>query len=349
MPEAPEYRAYAGQVEEEYAAYLAQSDDERLDSAEALFLSDKLDMARTLVERSGDRARASARGRTLETAIRKAIEARGEALRAAGFLKLKKYPEALAAIDAALELRPDHGPHIKLRARIMAEETRDAATRERLAAYREEFRSFDWASLFGSKKPIPVGWTASVGSLDLGMYEPATGTWNPVSRGPFPEIEARFGMPIPDRIPQLFSFSDLAFSWFALAGGAAGVEREQAVLPAALMAAKTREARLGGGAGVRLEALSFALRLEARTDVSWMRHDAEYLDLAGAVVSETVLDTWTWGMGLGADLAWSPARGFAVFVGIARIWPVASSEPVDSGAPTRSVLRFGIELEGARP
>lgn len=344
-PGVPEYTAYLKTLEEDYAAYLAQSDAQRLDAVEDFFRKGKIDVAAVLLERSGNSARSSARGRNLAGQIERSLKARAAALDAERYLMEYQFPLALASIDEALRLQPDTASYIKLRIRIVEAEKREAATRERFEVYKDELRSFDYASLFVSRKAMPTGFGGSLGLLWISLYDPSTSSWEPLKRGPFPELRIQYSSPIPVRTSMPFSFMDTTFQWFGAASASYGVERTEEPFPVVLVEGRTTYLFLGGGASASLEVLSFALRADAGLDVAWMRYTQERTDPVTGPLGTGSEHTWSLCFGVGASVLWSPVRDMAVRLGMYRTTPFLSSADLSNGAPGAVSFRLGLEFD----
>ena len=343
-PDSLEYRSYLTSLEAEYARYVAQTDAQRLDMVKKYFDDGKIDVAAMLLSRAGESVRTSSRGRNLSEMIDRSERARALALEAEKYLKEYQYPEALAAVDDALKLLPDSTAYIRLRSRILGAEKREAATKERFAAYREELESFDYGSLFVALKPPPKGLALSLGMMSTSMLSSSQSTWNPVERGPSPELAAKYYFPIPSQIPSPFSFTAVSFAADGFCSFGYGVTRSQTGSPVVLVEEQTTRSTLGGGASASLEALSFALRGAADLSLSWLRYMNNSRDPFSGLVSSASLDTWTLGFGLGLSLLWSPVKGTAISIGVERIWPLLCSKPIADGAPTISSIFAGVEI-----
>jgi tetratricopeptide (TPR) repeat protein len=344
-PDSAEYQAYQAGLGDEYARYLAQSADERLKIIETFLEQGRLDLAATLLERAGDGARDSARGQMLAAAVDRDQKARAAMLRAEGLFKADQYPEALAAMDEALRLKPDHAVYLRFRIRILEAEKQRAATLERLSAYRAEFEAFDYAGLFYSRKSIPVGWAGILGSGTVRGFDPAVLSWEPKEWGSYPFLELRYSWALPWFINGPFSFTELRTGAQASGGALGGVDRTSSSLAgAALFAEHTGMFWLGGGANTALEFMSIALRLDAGLEFSFLGRSSEHLSSAGDVVSSFDANIFTLGAHLGLNLQWAPSPRFAFSVGLGRTWPVMSNLSVDAGAPTRDALSFGLEM-----
>ncbi|MCX7023730.1 MAG: tetratricopeptide repeat protein [Spirochaetes bacterium] len=315
-PKNDTYRLYLEAVQEEYAKFVSESVDQRLERVEKYVDGKKYDIASALLDRLKSAGPLTSRGQLLAERCTKGIAACERARAGETWLKAGRYGEALAAVDEALALLPDDPDYLRLRAAIMREEKRDAAGRERWSLYLQELRDYDYRKLFLSRKRpgavLHVDVLAS--TIDAWDHSAATAadpdSWESAEYGPVLTIEGRYERPLPLKIPMPFSFTNVDACWYGalrLGGGVARGEKTDGLGNVSLVADTIVDTNLAAGASVRLMVLSYTLRLEADLGTGpffFTRSSRDPFGGGGESVSDEF--SWLFTASFGGSVSWMP-------------------------------------------
>jgi tetratricopeptide (TPR) repeat protein len=321
------YASYALSLEAEYASFVSTGVETRLDRAESLVDERKYDLASALLEMLSREGKLSARGEGLRERCGRGLSSARLRAEASGLLDAERYPEALAAIDQALEAVPGDPESLRLRSRIVESERRDSETRARVGGYLSELKGFDYRGLFVAHRRLGPSFRVGLGSLSLRSFDSSGGSWIELERGPFPSLDVSYERPFAQAFPSPFSFVDFDLSW-ALGGRlSGGVFRTSEGYPVtSLISDEVISGGLSAGLAARLTFLSFffsgraaleggPLLIERRSRLPFAED--------GSSLNELL---WSAGYSLGLDLGWVPAERRALILGLEWGRPILASE-----------------------
>ncbi len=317
-PENEAWHAYLRELEDEYAAFVKQSDEESVLMLQSLLSARRFDIARARFELLRKQQRLQTdEGERLGERIRRYLEAEQRILEAKDLAANSQFQTALDKVNTALALVPDDVVYLAYRDKLYQQQLDNERFHTLLTGYASEMEAFKPGQLLAEKKTPLSYLSGSLGlsSIKLMDIESSYADWETREYQNCTQASLSWeqGLFAPWKIP--LSFLSLDIAWSTTLSGVFSHRYESGMTYMAPLEVNTHSGfLLGVGPLVRLSIASFVIAGGLDLGTGYLSFSRQTRAPGATLATVAAEEVWMFTLSPFISLSWLPSNHRTIFV-----------------------------------